>query len=152
VAAASLHWMHWETVMTRFHEVLTASGQLAVVEEIAAPAPWQDGLGFIADYSLNKEFQPYTMLTVTAELAARGLFEPGGTKTTALVPFRQSVAAYVESFHARNGLSRDRMDPNAASAFDAKLRDLVSLHCPQGMVELQMGARVIWGKPKPAMP
>jgi SAM-dependent methyltransferase len=150
VAAASLHWMHWETVMTRFYEILTPGGHLAVVEEVLEPTPWSAALGFISEYSLNKDFQPYDILTVTQELAARGLFQQVGIRTTAPVWFRQSVDEYVESFHARNGLSRDRMDANAASAFDRQLRELVSQYCPNGIVELQIGGRVIWGKPQPA--
>ena len=103
VAAASLHWMHWETVLPRFHAVLTPGGYLAVVEVVTEPTPWQQALGFISAYSMNTDFQPYDILTVTQELAVRGLFEPHGITTTAPVPFRQSVAAYVESFDARNG-------------------------------------------------
>jgi SAM-dependent methyltransferase len=150
VVAASLHWMHWETVMTRFCEILTPGGHLAVVEEVVEPTPWSDALGFIGAYSLNKDFQPYNMLTVTQELTTRGLFQQGGIRTTAPVSFRQSVDEYIESFHARNGLSRDRMDANVASAFDRQLRELVSWHCPNGIVELQIRGRVIWGKPQPA--
>jgi SAM-dependent methyltransferase len=151
VAAASLHWMHWETVMTRFHGLLTPGGYLAVVEDVTQPTPWSDALGgIISQYTTNKDFQPYTMLTVTQELAARGLFEPVGLQTTAPVLFRQTVEAYVESFHARNGLSRDRLEVPAARAFDERLRDLVSRYCPDGVVELQITGRVIWGKPQPA--
>jgi len=150
VTAASLHWMHWETVMTRFCELLTPGGYLAVVEEVLEPTPWSDALGFIGEYSLNKDFQPYNILTVTQELTARGLFQQVGIRTTAPVAFRQSVDEYVESFHARNGLSRDRMGANAVSAFDRQLRALVSRHCPNDAVELQIRGRVIWGKPQPA--
>jgi hypothetical protein len=58
------------------------------------------------------------------------------------------VAEYVESFHARNGLSRDRMDAGAADAFDEKLQALLHQHCPNGVVELQISGRVVWGKPQ----
>lgn len=150
VAAASLHWMHWETVMPRFAEVLTPGAVLATVEEMAEPMPWQNQLGFIAEYSTNKDFKAYTMLTVTQELAEWGLFAPGGMKMTAPVPFRQPVKEYVESFHARNGLSRERMDVQAAREFDARLHELVTSYCREGVVELQIRARVIWGKPKAA--
>ena len=149
VAAASLHWMHWETVMPHFHTILTPGGSLAVVEVVTEPMPWSDALGFINTYSMNKDFQPYNIITVTQELAAYGLFEQRGIKTTTPVPFCQSVDEYVESFHARNGLSRDRMDAQAASAFDRQLRELVREHCPSGVVELQISGRVIWGRPQP---
>jgi SAM-dependent methyltransferase len=149
VAAASLHWMHWETVMPHFHDILTPGGHLAVVGEVTEPTLWNEALGFINEYSMNRDYQPYNMATVTQELAARGLFEQVGMQTTAPTPFRQSVEAYIESFHARNGMSRDRMDANAAHEFDERLRQLVSQYCPNGIVELQIRGRVIWGKPKP---
>ncbi len=136
--------------MSRFYEALTPGGHLAVVEQVMEPTSWSDALGFIGEYSLNKDFQPYDMLTVTQELTGGGLFQQVGIQTTASVSFRQSVDEYVESFHARNGLSRDRMNANAASAFDRHLRELVSQHCPNGVVELQIRGRVIWGKPQPA--
>jgi hypothetical protein len=101
---------------------------------------------------MNKDFQPYDIITVTQELAVRGLFEQHGIKTTAPVPFRQSVAEYTESFHARNGLSRDRMDAKAARKFDGKLRDIMHRYCPRGVVELQVRGRVIWGKPHSQAP
>jgi SAM-dependent methyltransferase len=148
VAAASLHWMHWETVMSRFHDVLMPGGYLAVVGAVTEPALWSDVLGLINVYSMNKDYQPYNMVTVTQELEARGLFKQVGIKTTTPVPFRQSVQAYVESFHARNGLSRDRMDAQAVREFDGQLRDLVGQHCPDGVVELQIRGRVIWGFPQ----
>jgi hypothetical protein len=150
VAAASLHWMHWETVMTRFHDVLTPGGVLAVVEELAEPVPWSDRLGFIGEYSLNKDFQPYTMLTVTQELQERGLFQRTGVRSTKPCSFRQSRDDYVESFHARNGLSRDRMSVEEAIAFDRRLREVVLDYCPLGEIEMQVGSRVIWGKPQRA--
>jgi SAM-dependent methyltransferase len=152
VAAASLHWMHWETVMRRFHDLLTPGAYLAVVEEVTEPTRWSHALGFISAYSMNKDFQPYDMLTVTQELAARGLFEQHGVRTTAPVPFRQTLDEYVQSFHARNGFSYDRMDAQLAREFDDKLRDLVRRHCPDGVVELQIRGRVIWGKPQPVAP
>jgi SAM-dependent methyltransferase len=149
VAAASLHWLHWEKVLPRFHDVLTLGGYLAVVDVVIEPTPWKNALGFISEYSMNKDFQPFDSITVTRELAARALFEQHGIKTTAPVPFRQSVAEYAESFHARNGLSRDRMDAKAAREFDGKLRELMHRYCPSGVVELQVRGSVIWGKPRP---
>lgn len=148
VAAASLHWMHWEVVLPRFSRLLTPGGYLAVVDVAPEPPPWQDAFGFIREYSMNKDFQPYDIMTITQELAARGLFEQHGIKTTAPVPFRQSVEEYVESFHARNGLSRDRMDAEVARAFDEKLRELLHQHCRNEIVELQIRGRVVWGKPQ----
>jgi hypothetical protein len=115
---------------------------------VTAPTPWNEALHFINAYSINKDFQPYNNITITQELVTRGLFEQHGITTTTAVPFRQTLHAYVESFHARNGLSRDRMAASAAEDFDARLRELVGRYCPHGIVELQVSSRVIWGKPQ----
>jgi len=48
VAAAGLHWMHWEKVLPRFHDVLTPGGYLAVVDVVTEPTPWKNALGFIS--------------------------------------------------------------------------------------------------------
>jgi hypothetical protein len=60
------------------------------------------------------------------ELSFRELFKEAGRKTTAPVPFSQSIEDYIESFHSRNGLSRERMGRDAACEFDAAVREVVS--------------------------
>jgi len=57
------------------------------------------------------------MLTVTQELTARGFSSRLAYGRQRPWSFRQSVDEYVESFHARNGLSRDGMT-NARERFD----------------------------------
>jgi hypothetical protein len=42
------------------------------------------------------------------------------------------------------------MDPGAAAECDQKLREIITLHCPSGMVVQQVASRVIWGKPAAA--
>jgi hypothetical protein len=43
------------------------------------------------------------------------------------------------------------MDAQAAREFDGQLRELVSRYCPDGVVELQIRGRVIWGFPQDKM-
>ncbi|HEV3216328.1 MAG TPA: class I SAM-dependent methyltransferase [Vicinamibacterales bacterium] len=153
VAASSLHWMHWETVLPRLEETLTPRAWLAVVEEVVDPEPWRAELSFIGEYSTNQDFRPYDMETIVREIAARGLFRRAGTQETGPMVFRQAIDAYVESFHARNGLSRERMGETAARKFDALVRAAARPHCRDDIVELRVRARVIWGKPgRPTIP
>jgi trans-aconitate methyltransferase len=148
VAAASLHWMDWPVVLPRFAAHLAATGYLAIVEETHPPQPWNDPIGKVfARYSLNQDFQPYTMATIVQELTARRLFHLCGEQATEMVPFHQPVAEWVESVHARNGFSRDRMAPQAARACDAELTQIMVQHFPTGVIEQPIGARVLWGKP-----
>jgi SAM-dependent methyltransferase len=148
VAAASLHWMEWEIVLPRFADHLAGGHYLAIVEDVHEPQPWGGAIGkVIGEYSLNRDFQPYTMLTIAQELERRGLFQQHGVQETEPVQFRQPVAEWVESFHARNGLSRERMGLQAAGAFDRKIERLVQPYAADGIVTLHVKGRVIWGRP-----
>lgn len=148
VAAASLHWMDWEVTLPRFARVLSPNGYLALVEECSPPSVWDNELTpLFAHYSTNQDFQSYNMLTVAAELQARGLFQQAGVMETQPVLFRQPVAAWVEAFHARNGFSRERMGDEKAAEFDQQLYDVIGKYCPTGQVEQLIAARVVFGKP-----
>lgn len=142
-AGSSLHWMDWAVVMPRFAALLSEHGVLAIIGEGALPVAW-DTRPICARYSTNRDYEPYDLLE---ELSQRGLFREQGSRATSPVPFRQSVDRFIESFHARNGLSRDRMTPTAAAAFDAELRAAVEPHTRGGQVELQLVTTIVWGKP-----
>ena len=144
-AGESLHWMDWATVMPRFRGALVPGGYLAIVERAEQPTPWsEDLLRLIQRYSTNKDFQPYNVI---AELEARSLFTRTGHRTMEPEPFEQSVAAYIESIHSRNGFPRDRMPPEEALAFDAAVRELVAPHARDGIVQLKIAAEATWGVP-----
>jgi SAM-dependent methyltransferase len=148
VAAASLHWMDWSIALPRFAAHLAPDGVLAIVEERAQPNPWDVAIGpILGRYSMNRDFVPYTMMTVVAELERRQLFKLHGSAETAPVPFQQPIDDWVESYHARIGFSRDRMDAEQARACDAELRAAIEPYCPAGRVVQQIGARILWGTP-----
>lgn len=149
VAAASLHWMDWERTLPRFAAHLAPNSVLAVVEDRARPNPWDRAIRpILRRYSMNTDFTPYTMLTVIAELEQRQLFQLHRRYETAPITFRQSLDAWVESFHARNGFSRDRMDAGAARACDAELRAAIRPYCPDGIAEQSITAQILWGVPR----
>jgi hypothetical protein len=81
------------------------------------------------------------------ELTQRGLFRELGRHTTRPVAFQQSIDDYVESFHTRNGFSRERMSRESAAKFDSALRELISCSCPASIVVGETVASVIWGVP-----
>ncbi len=144
-AGASLHWMDWAVVMPRFRDALTPHGLVAIIGDGTLPGPWRNALQPIIDrYSTNRLYQPYNLI---AELTQRGLFAQVGEHRTPPRPFPQPVATYIESFHARNGLSRDRMPPAAAAAFDAEAQAALTALCPAGIVPLQVYGDVVWGHP-----
>ena len=148
-AGASLHWMEWDVVLPRFGTWLAPESYLAIVEDITLANPWDAEVGpVLARYSMNKDFQPYNMLTIAQELERRGLFQQVGMRTTDPAPFQQTAAGWVESWHARNGFSRDRMGPTAARECDDRLMAIIDRHCPTGVVEQRTMGRVIWGWPR----
>lgn len=147
-AGQSLHWMEWSVVMPRFRRLLHAGGVVALVgggpvEELPW---WQDVLTAIQRYSTNRDFQPYHTVD---ELTSRGLFTVLGRTRTEPEPFSQPVADYVESIHARNGFSRDRMDPALAMAFDAAVTEIVTPYTVDGILHWQEHGTLVWGEPDP---
>jgi hypothetical protein len=103
-------------------------------------------LSVIQRFSTNRAFRPYDLVS---ELETRGLFRPLGRQLTAPTPYTRSVADYIESFHARNGFSRDRMEPEDARAFDREVEAVVAPYAVAGMLSLTVAADVIWGVPAP---
>ncbi len=145
VAAESMHWMEWSVVMPRIASWLRPGAPLCLVLDRALiEEPWMRPIGaLIARRSTNREFRPYDLLE---ELATRSFFSCAGSRTTAPVPFIQDMRAFIESYHARNGLSRDRMGA-AADAFDAELAQISAPWFPDGMRTFQLSARLAWGQP-----
>lgn len=145
-AGESLHWLDWSVALPRFAALLTPGGYLAIVGKRYSDVPWGAELGqLINRYSTNREYAPYNIFT---ELTERGLFVPQGEQETAPITFRQPVSAYVESFHSRNGFSRQRMDPAAAEEFDTAVTHLALSHHPEGFFEMQVTGHIVWGYPQ----
>ncbi len=145
-AGASLHWMDWYVVLPRFREVLFSGGHVAITGTETAPEWWDGKIGpIIRHYSTNRYFQPYDLIE---ELEKRGLFQKRGEKETAPVPFVQSVDDYIESFHSRNGLSRERMGEEMAAAFDKEVKEVLAPSAKEGMLEFQVTGHIVWGIPQ----
>jgi hypothetical protein len=115
--------------------------------EREGPYPWYpEVLPVIQRTSTNRTFRPYN---VVEELETRGLFRQLGRRGTDPRPYTRSVDEYVESFHARNGLSRDRLEPEAARTFDRDVAAIVGPYAIDGVLALRVAAEVIWGIPAP---
>ncbi len=143
-AGESLHWMDWVTIMPHFADLLEPNGVLTILSLVEEPCVWRQELGeIIAKYSTVQNFQP---IDLPVELERRGLFERLGSTRTTPVEFRQTLDSYIESFHGRASLSRERMTPENSFEFDQAIRDLVTLHTPHEVV-LHVTSEIVWGKP-----
>jgi len=144
-AGDSLHWMEWDVVMPRFAHLLTPHGMLAILQVDQLSLPWDAQLlPLIQKYSVYG--QNYQSLDLAADLERRGLFRKHGALQTTPFPFTQSLDAYVESFHARASLARERIGAAAAASFDSELRNLVSAY-GSDRLELQVVIDIVWGRP-----
>jgi hypothetical protein len=59
----------------------------------------------------------------------------------------RSVTDFIEWFHSMSSFSRDLMTPDAATAFDAEIRDAVVPYVHGGLLDTHAVGRVTWGKP-----
>jgi ubiquinone/menaquinone biosynthesis C-methylase UbiE len=145
VTAESLHWMEWYFVLPKIGRTLSEHGRLAVVGGRSfTTMPWRDGLEeLIARYSTNREYQPYNVIE---ELEHRKLFNIERKIRTEPVPFTQSVQDYIESFHSRNGLSRQRLS-DGGRGFDEELRELIGRFTDSDKLTFDLSVNVTIGCP-----
>ncbi len=146
-AGQSIHWMEWNVVLPRLAALLAPESYLAIVNVDERPDSWNADVGpLIRRYSTNQDYVPFDMLQAWEQ---HGLWQQYGEQKTAPVPFRQTVEDYIASFHGMSSLSRERMGPQQAAAFDAELRDLVSPFARDGYLVWELVGSVVWGRPAP---
>ncbi len=146
-AGASIHWMEWNIVFSRFKEVLTTDGYLVIIDgDRPIEVLWHDAeLALIRKYSTNKH---YKQIDLVQELTDRGHIHLIGDKRTAPVNFSQPLTDYVQSFHSRQSLSKEDMGEENVRTFDAELSDILSGFADdKGYLSFQLQTRVSWGKP-----
>ncbi len=144
-AGVSLHWMDWEVVLPRFHDLLTPHGVLALVNAATTRPPWHAEMREVARrFSTMQEREEFRLLD---ELSGRGLFRTIDERRTRPVAFSQSVEDYIEELHSHSDFSRERMTDDAANAFDAAVRALVGPYATDGRLALEVTGGVIWGAP-----
>jgi SAM-dependent methyltransferase len=148
-AGASLHWMDWKQMLPRLAAVATEHAFLAIVEHGVEAAPWQDSVReVIIRHSRSRDFDP--SFSLPDELSALGLLELSGSATSPEMPFRQSVASYVEQFHSTASLARLWMPEEESAAFDRAIEQAVGPYATDGMLEMTVVATITWGRPAAA--
>lgn len=138
--------MDWYVVLPRMAHALSDRVCLAIVGGRGMDAaPWIDDLNkIIPRYSTNQDFAPYDLVD---ELERRQLYTVAGRKQTAPQQYSMTVDRYVELIHARNGFSRERMDPGSASEFDAQVRELVAPYATRDTLAFDVTTKITWGRP-----
>jgi SAM-dependent methyltransferase len=100
-AGESLHWMNWQIVLPRFHELLNPGGYLAIVEQETQPDPWSLLSEIIPHYTTNTGYYPYNMIEA---LEQQKLLRKVGEKQTAPIPFIQSTTISNPTIHVAASL------------------------------------------------
>jgi hypothetical protein len=137
--------MDWAQLFSKLVDALDDDGYLAIVglDELADER-WQlDLKRTISRYSTNQDFVPFDLLD---ELKERNLFTEHGYREFNS-NFAQSIDDFIESIHACNGISRDRMSVRAALEFGDEIRALHTSHRPEARIMGTITARVWWGRP-----
>ena len=57
----------------------------------------------------------------------------------------QSVDDFIESYHSRNGFSRDWMSVEDATAFDSEAKRRLMAAYPDGTIPSQVVGDIVWG-------
>jgi ubiquinone/menaquinone biosynthesis C-methylase UbiE len=147
-AGASLHWMAWETTLSRLARVMTDRAFLAIVDHGYHDVPWRSELiEVIARHSRSPGYDPAS--SVADELSARGLWQIAGSSASPPVPFRQPVALYVEQFHSTSSLARKWMPAEEAAAFDRAIEQVVEPYATAGLLDMAIAAYLSWGRLAP---
>jgi SAM-dependent methyltransferase len=145
VAAMSIHWLDWDTVMPRFASLLTSNGYLVILYNSFNAVPWHEEVQKLRREVRISEF-PRPIYTAE-ELEKSGLFARYGEKETTPIKFRQTVDDYIEQFHSRSDMARVRIGNDVADRFDDDLRKILSGYITGNTVEIELYARIVWGKP-----
>lgn len=143
-AGASLHWLDWPVVLPRFRSVLRPDSYLAIVGHGTTPDPWSLLQDIVTRYRTDGIYQPFNLI---AELTKHGLFHQIGEQQTEPVPFVQTIADCIASYHSRSGFSRERMGAEQAAAFDQEAYTLLRQSYPNGLIPLTVVGSVVWGFP-----
>ena len=107
--------------------------------------PWQEEVRALRRQVRGHEYPRPTESTKVLE--QDGLFRQVGEKETAPVVFRQTVDDYVEQHHSRSDMARVKIGEEAAARFDTELRRILAKYVQGDEIEMQIKARVVWGKP-----
>ena len=144
-AGASLHWMRWQPTLARVARAMTGRAVLAIVDHGPRDVPWHGDLTeVIARHSRSPGYDPG--FSLVGALAAAGLLEITGRATTAPVPFRQPVAAYIEQFHSTASLAREWMPAGEAAAFGRAVAGIGAPYAAGGMLRMDVVADLAWGR------
>ncbi len=150
-AGASIHWFDWDLVFPRFARLLAPDGLFVAVGIRHERQNWMHAeLGpVLARYSMNQDFAPYSAAEILAQLEERGLFRQMGSAQTDAVEWQQPINEWVESIHARNGFSRDRMNPRRAAEADALFTEIATRHADNadGFITHRYAGTLLWGRP-----
>jgi trans-aconitate methyltransferase len=146
-AGMSIHWMNWDKVAPRFLEAMTENANLAIINTQFSPNPWDEELKELRNRYSDVYSRQIKPPKVIEELEKQGRFEKRGSKETDTYTLSQSLGDYIEQFHSRSDMARVLIGAEAAEKFDNELGELMSRYIHEGIVEVGVRARVVWGRP-----
>lgn len=145
LCAESIHWMHWPTLFPRLRRWMRPEGWLVLAHRQGYDPAWMtQAAPIIARYSTNTDYVPYDTVQ---ELTARDWITGPEHWTSPRLALAAPVSEVVESFHARNGFSRDRMTEENQTAFDTAMSAcLASFVADDGLLHWETWTTLTWAR------
>ena len=135
--------MDWEKLFSHLINFVRKKTPLVIVTKQFSENPWDSELfQIIPKYSTNKKYKAVNLIE---QLEGRGLLIHDEERFTDYQEVFIDLASYIELFHSRNGLSRERMEMSAASEFDERVTSLVTPYLEKGQLKLKLRGRISWG-------
>jgi SAM-dependent methyltransferase len=157
VAGASFHWMNPEVALTRFSEVISQNGMFAVLDgDAPVGQPWakEEQALMIELVTKAEGARPKWWMTMEQRLNSPLLSHPQftfvGSKVTAPMLFKQSIAEYLRCSHSRATWSQEHLGEELTREFDLEMSELLSRYSTGGILSYQVRTRIDWGRPLPA--
>jgi SAM-dependent methyltransferase len=145
VGGDSIHWMDWDIVFPKFHDLLAPGCYVAIVDRSEIPPPWYEPLRALTErYATYRRDRGFNLID---HLAEQGHIEWVDEYETPPTTNQQTVDDYVGSWHSHAGFAPDSMPADDLAAFDVQLRELVTPYAENGLLTLHTVGWIKWGKP-----
>lgn len=147
VAAASIHWMEHHLLFPRLKSFSSAAHKIAIVSGDTPFSPpwaadWQVFLAKWVPLATGKEFDHDRKQEVQSEY--RSYLNVEGTELFISKPITQSVSDFIRCQHSRDTFAPSRLGEQL-QRFDAELREILTPHAEEMMLQFPVGSEVVWG-------
>lgn len=147
VAAASIHWMEHRRLFPRLKSFASAAHRVAIVSgdtpfKPAWTADWKLFLAKWVPIVTGKEFDHDRKQEMRSEY--RSYLDLEGAEFFISEPIKQSVGDFIRCQHSRDTFAPSHLG-DKLHQFDAELREILTPHAEDLMLQFSVSSEVVWG-------